>query len=252
MPKFAKPIHALLFLAIAVVAVSAQNKKNQKPEPTPMPVEEPAKRNDRPAPTVVAAQASRGSSTHFYEFLRPGFNYGHILIEHDDAGKGKIAFLKDGFEELLTDPIDLSAGTMNILREALAELKFLDSTEEYQHIRDYSHMGNVTFTLRLDGRSRTVKYNWTDNKPAKVIMDEYRRITNEYTWRFELTLAIQNFPLQTPALMDLLDAYIKRGEISDPPHLLPFVGALSNDERMPLMARNRAVKIVKEIEKRKK
>ncbi len=113
-------------------------------------------------------------------------------------------------------------------------------------------MGNVTFTLKRDGRSRTAKYNWTDNKAAKMLMDEYRRITNEYTWKFEISIAIENLPLQTPGLMDMLDSYMKRGEISDPPHLLPFLAILSNDERMPLMARNRASKLIKDIEKQKR
>ena len=31
-------------------------------------------------------------------------------------------------------------------------------------------------------------------------MDEYRRISNEYTWRFEIA-ARENQPLQTPGLM---------------------------------------------------
>ena len=79
-----------------------------------------------------------------------------------------------------------------------------------------------------------------------------RRIGNEYTWRFEITTARENFPLQTPGLVDGLDSYMKRNEISDPQHLLPFLTALSTDERIPLMARNRASKIIKEIEKAKK
>ena len=108
-------------------------------------------------------------------------------------------------------------------------------------------MGNVTITLKRDQRTRTVKYNWTENKLAKALMDEYRRISNEYTWRFEMALAIENQPLQIPSLMELMDRYIARGEISDPPHLLPLLEQYSTNERLPLMARNRAAKIVKQI-----
>ena len=113
-------------------------------------------------------------------------------------------------------------------------------------------MGNIAVTLKKQGRERTVKYNWTDNKDAKMLMDEYRRISNEYTWLFELTLARQNQPLQTPSLMDALDSYFKRNELSDPPHLLPLLTQLSTDERMPLMARNRAAKLIEQIQKAKK
>ncbi len=52
--------------------------------------------------------------------------------------------------------------------------------------------------------------------------------------------------------MDGMDSLIRQNEISDPPHLIPFLTELSNDERLPLMARNHAAKLVKQIEKVKK
>ncbi|MDP2268059.1 MAG: hypothetical protein Q8K46_02720, partial [Deltaproteobacteria bacterium] len=81
------------------------------------------------------------------------------------------------------------------------------------------------------------------------LMDEYRRISNEYIWRFEITGARENQPLQSPKLMTTLDRYIARGEISDPPHLIPLLTELSTDERMPLMARNHALRMIKQLEK---
>lgn len=245
------------FLCIAfsvfAFAANAQTKKNAKPTPTPeAKIEEPAKRNGRPDAQVKTDNASKASATHFYEFVRPGFSYGRIVIEHDDAGRGTISFLKDGHDETLTDPVELSKTTIEKIKETLAAMMFVDSTDDYQHARDYAHMGNMTFTLKREGRSRTVKYNWTENPLAKALMDEYRRISNEYTWRFEMFLARENMPLQTPGLMDALDGYFKRNEISDPPHMIPVLTQLSNDERLPLMARNRATKLIKEIEKVRK
>lgn len=225
------------------------------PLPTPqIKVDAPAKRNERPGADLNTnlekpANSTRAArSAYFYEFTRPGFSYGRILIEHDEAGKGKVSFLKDGFDEFFNDPIELSAVTLTRINEALAELKFMDSTQNYQHARDYSHMGNVTFRLNRDGRERAVKYNWTDNASAKALMDEYRRVANEYTWRFEISVARENQPLQTPGLMETIDSYIRRNEVSDPKHLLPFLIELSTDERLPLMARNRSVKLIKQIE----
>lgn len=212
------------------------------------------KRNERPgADKSISKNSTAGAAapSFFYEFTRPGFSYGRIVIEHDEAGKGKISFSKDDQEEVITDPIALSPVTLAKISEALASMKFLDSTEEYQYARDYSHLGNVVFTLKRDGRERTAKYNWTENAGAKTLMDEYRRITNEYTWRFEISVARENQPLLTPGLVEVLDSYIRRDEISDPSHLLSFLTPLSTDERLPLMARNRAVKIIKEIEKQK-
>lgn len=186
----------------------------------------------------------------FYEFTRPGFTFSRVLVEHDETGRGAISFQKDGNDETITDPISLSTATLEIMRDAFTALNFLESTESYQTTRDYSNMGNIRITVKRDGRERTVKYNWSDNKHAKALMDEYRRIGNEYIWRFEITSARQNQPLLTPSLMDSLDSYLKRSEISDPPHLLPFLAELSTDERLPLMARNHAAKLIKQIEKK--
>lgn len=260
----------LISIFSLTVALSAQTKKPKKkvvtteptpaatPEATPQtPVEVPVKRNERPASSDSAKAKTNGTAAafkpvYFYEFERPGFTYSRILIEHDEAGKGKISFIKDGSDELVTDPIDLSDMTMANIRRTLTALNFLDSTENYQYSRDFSNMGNTTITVKKDGRERTVKYNWTDNKDAKFLMDEYRRISNEYTWKFEIGIARENQPLQTPGLVDALDGYIQRTEISDPQHLLPFLGTLSNDERLPLMARNHVTKLIKQIEKIKK
>lgn len=266
-----------LFFAV-VIEFPAQSKKPKKPvkikktgavvtlAPAPTletPVETPSvKTNERPVDETltevkrnsrdVANTRTASVPVYFYEFTRPGFTYPRILVEHDDAGKGKIAFLKDGSEELISDPINLSALTISKIEEALSALSFIDSTENYQYSRDYSHMGNTQITVRKNGRERTVKYNWTENKNAKVLMDEYRRIANEYTWRFEISVARENQQLQTPAIMDALDSYLKRSEISDPAHMLPFLTGLTTDERLPLIARNHAVKIIKQIEKNKK
>lgn len=236
-------------------AAAAQTKKNVKPSASPTPIDETlVKRNGRPEKASADADAVKTdlTATHFYEFVRPGFTYSKVIITHDDQGRGTITFQKDGHEDSLTDPIELSKPTLAKITEALTSLRFLESTEDYQYPRDYSHMGNVTFTLKREGRSRTVKYNWTENPSAKALMDEYRRISNEYTWKFEITLARENMPLQSPSLMDAVDSYFKRNEISDPPHLIPFLTQLSNDERLPLMARNKASKLIKEIEKTKK
>jgi len=259
---------AALPLALALV-VPAQAKKNRKtgkaakpatentvPQPVappPAPTEESHKRNERPNTQQAKSAATQtAQSAYSYEFTRPGFVYSRVVIEHDDAGTGKISFQKNGFEEVITDPVSLSSVTMRNIKDALVALDFFASTEEYQTARDYSHMGNSQFTFRRDGKTRTVKYNWTENKSAKILMDEYRRLANEYTWRFEISVGRENQPLETPGQMDVIDSYIQRGEISDPPHLLPFLTELSTDERMPLMARNHALKLIKQIEKKKK
>ncbi len=238
------------------------------PTPTPSPIESvPVKKNGWPEPQQKpgAGKANKrhdGASksindpaftpAYFYEFTQPDFVVSQILIEHDEKGKGKISFMKRGFEELITDPIQLSSATLTRIDEALATLNFLDSSEDYQYEKDYSHLGNIKIRVAKGGRDRTTKFNWTENKDAKLLADEYRKIGNQFVWMFDIEVARENQPLEAPRLLDSLDSMIRRKEVSDPNQMVPFLQVLSNDERVPLIARNHAGKLVKQIEKEKK
>jgi hypothetical protein len=220
-------------------------------DPTPTPS---AKRNERPQNGGDGSAKSKAAFTpsFIYEFDQPNFDVSHVVIQHDESGNGKISFMKRGLDAPESEPISLTKVTMDKIKSALAALNFLDSTEVYQTARDYSHMGNVSITYRKEGHERTAKYNWTDNKDAKALMDEYRRISNQYVWQFDMSVSRENQPLNAPSLMDALDSYFRRGEISDPPQMIPLLKELSNDERIPLIARNHATRLVEKIEKEKK
>lgn len=262
MVQFWRKLIPFLMTAMAASAVIAQTKAKPvikkpvaqpvvvQPQPTPSPT--PAKsqkRNERPVEVDQTPKIPPFTPVYFYEFSRPGFLTEKVTIEHDESGKGKVTFKRLDSDEMITDPIELSPRTMEMLKESFANLNFLDSIESYQYEKDYPHMGNVAITVKKDGKSRTAKYNWTVNKDAKQLMDIYRGIGQEYVWRFEIGLASEMQPLQTPSLMDAITLYVDRNEIADPPHLIPILTKLSTDERMPLMARNRASKLIKEIEK---
>ena len=259
-----KALTISLFLLLLSSLSNAQTKRTKKhvkpkttpaatPSPTPVPaVDKTTKRNERPTESSNGTAVSKYSPVYFYEFTRPGFLYERVLIDHDEAGTGKISFLKSGFDEMISDPIQLSPVTVANLKSSFTALDFLASTENYQTEMDHSNMGNVEITVRKEGRSRTARYNWSNNKQAKALMDEYRRIANEYTWRFEIGTARENQTLLAPNLIEKLDSYIQQKEISDPPHMLGLLTELSADERLPLIARDHAARIVKQIEKAKK
>lgn len=265
MVQFFRKLVPFILTAMLVTAAVAQTKRKPvvtkptaqpviaTPQPTPTPTpENKNKKNERPVAVDETPKIPQFTPVYVYEFSRPGFLTERVSIEHDEAGKGKITFKKLDSDETITDPLELSAGTMEKLKTAFANLNFLNSTESYQYEKDYPHMGNIAITVKKDGKTRTAKYNWTENKDAKQLMDIYRGIGQEYVWRFDINLACEMQPLQTPSLMDEIDSYVRRNEIPDPPHLVPFLSKLAVDERMPLMARNRASKLVKEIEKVKK
>ena len=257
----------LVLVGLTAVTTSAQ-KRNSRPEPkkpeavaTPSPTPEPEptaiqpKKNERPSTIgkqAAAVQKAAKEPTYRYEFTQPDFVVSRIVIEHDSDGKGTISFQKRSAEEQLSEPIEISSSTIEKLKAAYAALNFIDSTENYQFERDFSNMGNIAITLKDKGRERTAKYNWTSNKDAKTLMDEYRKVANQAVWMFDINLARENQPLETPKLVEAFDSLLKRNEIADPKQMLPFLVALSNDERIPLIGRNHAGKIVKQIEKQKK
>ncbi|HEY0428511.1 MAG TPA: hypothetical protein VGC76_12080 [Pyrinomonadaceae bacterium] len=278
---------AILFLALIFVVAGLSfgqakkrnvSKKTTKqtvkvtptPTPTTPPVEDATvktevKKNERPADTNSNSDAQKNNSktnsrqdslaiensVYFYEFAQPNFYVTKIFIEHDETGKGKITFMKKDFEEPVSDPIQLSPASLEKIKTAFETLKFLDSKENYQDAkRNYSHLGEIKLKMKKDGRERVADFNWTENEDAKFLMDEYRRLANQYVWIFDINLARQNQPLEAPGLLDALDGYLRRNEISDPPQMIPFLQKLNNDERIPLIARNHAARLVKEIEKK--
>ena len=209
------------------------------------------KKNERLAdePEKTNSRPTKDAPVYFYEFSQPNFLVKQIFIEHDETGKGKITFLKQSFAETISDPIQLSPETLERIKNVFNALNFLDSTENYQYAKDYAHLGTMKFTVKKDGRERTSVFNWTDNKDAKALADEYRKIGNQFIWMFDFGVARENLPLETPRLMDALDALIKRNEISDAAQMIPFFKELSDDERIPLITRNHATRLIQKIEK---
>lgn len=225
-------IFAVLFVLAATFFANAQ-KKNERPSAEKPKVETPAP----------------GSPTYVYRFDRPGFLTSMMHLEHDASGKGKITFLRNGNDEEITENVQLPKAVIEKIDAIYSSLKFLDSTENYQYEHDRSNMGNNTFTLSRDGRSRTAKFNWTTNEAAKSLMTLYRGVGYELVWKFELEIARQNQPLETPSLMNEMEGYLRRNEIADPPSLLPYLKQIAVDERFPLIARNRAETMVRSIER---
>ena len=253
-------------VVLAVFAAAGQTKKTPRPAPAGHPkpastpvaepdAKQPVKKNGRPQATSgdagkAAAEPGR-SQPYTYEFSQPSFPVSHVVIRHDAAGRGTISFSKRDQDEPYTDPLTVSPAALERINQAYDALGFLDSTEDYQYEKDYSHLGNMAFTLRKGGKERTARFNYTVNKNAKALADEYRRLANQYVWIFDMTVARENQPLNAPQLMDVLDGYIRRGDISDGRQLVPLLGQLSDDERIPLIARNHAARLAAQIEKRK-
>lgn len=212
------------------------------------------KRNSRPTDEDSKVQSSKknngNSSVYFYEFSQPKFIITHILIEHDEKGVGKVTFKKNDYEDDFTETLKLSEKTIEKLKTLWKEIDFLNSEEVYQSKeRDYSHLGTIKIRMKKDEKERTSEFNWTENLSAKALADEYRKISNQAVWMFDMNVAKENQPLESPKIMNRIDSYLKRNEISDPQELKPFLKSVSDDERFPLITRNHATRLIKQIEK---
>lgn len=233
-------------VAVATPVTSEPKAAEAKPEAS-------VKRNERPAEQPIAKPAApqtKAAEPAFrYEFTQPDFINRKIIIEHDEKGVGKISFERRGSDEMYTDPLVVSSNALKRLNENFAALNYLDTAESFQYEKDYSHLGNIRITLNRGGTSRATAFNYTLNKNAKALADAYRAISNQALWIFDIMIARENQRLETPNQMKSLESLIKRDEISDPEQMLPFLTELSNDERLPLIARNNATRIIESIQK---
>jgi hypothetical protein len=194
-------------------------------------------------------RAATEPTSYAYEFRQPDFVTNHIAIEHNESGKGKITFHRRDAVEPITDPIEISQTAWSRIGDLWESLRFLDSTENYQSEKQFPHMGTMTLLMKRGTRERKVELNWTNNRVAAALLAEYRRIADQAIFVFDISLSRENQPLNSPRLLDQLESDITRGNLSDPRQVLSLLRELTNDERLPLIARNHAARLIKKIEK---
>ena len=268
MKKLLLPV--LFFNLFFAVAAQTGNKKNARPvtrTPSPEatqtsesgeipPEKVPQKKNARAETPVKMlgkddTEIAESKDYYRYEFSQPDFLIKKVIIEHDENGRGKITFEEKNFDESVTENVQLSPASLEKIKKLYEALNFLDSTENYQStVRNYPHLGTKKILHKNGEKERNAEFNWTENADAKALGDEYARIGYQMVWESDIKVARENQPLQTPGLVEVLDSYLQRGEISDPPQMLPFLKELSNDERLPLLARNHVLRLIKNIERK--
>jgi hypothetical protein len=229
---------AFLVLSAAVFTVAQQSSGN--------------KQNSRPAASPVAAPIKHDDTKpaqYTYEFKQPQFFIRHIVIEHDERGRGSITFERINEETPYKEPLELSAAATERILNLWQSLRFLDSEEDYQSQRQYPHLGTMRLRMKQDSRQRSADFNWTNNKDAYSLVNEYRRAADQAILIFDLSIARENQPLNSPKLMDQLESMLKRNALSDPQQLVPLLKDITSDEHLPLITRNHATRLLKQLEK---
>jgi len=206
-------------------------------------------RPDRVAGSATSNQISADATKYSYEFSQPKFFIKHILIEHDTTGHGKITFGRLNEETAVEESLELSATALSRIKSLWQALNFLDSDTDYQANKNFAHLGTMRIGMQQGDRKRVAEFNWTNDDSASALVDEYRRAADQAILVFDISVARENQPLNAPKLMEVMESYIKRNGLSDPHQLIPMLKEMSTDEHIPLMARNHALRIIKQIQK---
>lgn len=231
---------ALLILGIVVLSFGQnQTKRNDRPSP-----------ESKPTPTTSEENKKQSEATRYsYDFAQPKFLIRHIVIQHDAFGRGQVTFERQGEETPIIEPVELSTAAWGRIFGLWKELRFLDSDENYQAPKQFPHLGTYKLHMEDGQRQRTAEFNWSRNKQAWALANEYRRVADQAILIFDLKLARELQPLNTPQLMKLMETLLTRDGLSDPKQLVSLLNELRTDEHIPLIARNHAARILKKIEK---
>jgi hypothetical protein len=170
------------------------------------------------------------------------------VIQHDSNGRGEVTFVQRT-ETPIVEPLQLSAAAMGRIFGLWRDLRFLDSNENYQAAKNFAHLGTYKISMDDGVKKRTAEYNWSDNKTAWALAAEYRRAADQTILVFNIKLAREMQPLNSPQLLTELESMLTRNELSDPKQLVSLLTELKSDEHIPLIARNHADRILKKIEK---
>ena len=211
-----------------------------------------AKHNARPQESAAAAVAGATKTDpvkYTYEFSQPKFYIKHIVLEHDANGRGTVTFERLNEDVPVTEPIEISADALARINAAWQALQFLDSNEDYQSNKQFPHLGTMRIGMERGGRKRVAEFNWTNNREASTLVDEYRKAADQAIWVFDIAIARENQPLNAPKLMEAMESMLKRNAVSDPRQLLKLLQDISTDEHVPLIARNHALRLIKQIRK---
>lgn len=208
------------------------------------------KQNARPGSSSSAPATTPSDAVNYsYEFSQPKFYVRHIFLQHDSAGHGKITFERLNEDVSVEEPLEISPAALSRIRANWDALKFLDSQKDYQSSQQFPHLGTMKIGMQLGEKKRVAEFNWTHDPNAAELIGEYRKLADQAILVFDISVARENQPLNAPKLMEVMESLLKRNGLSDPKQLLPLLEDISTDEHIPLIARNHALRLIKQIKK---
>ena len=208
---------------------------------------------------VPLAEASQGggdsarpsSAGFFYRFENTRFYVPLMEIDLAPDGTGELRFKRGTTDEIIDLKLRLLPETMGRIRGLYDGVSFLDSTEEYQGKKDFSHLGWMTIRASDGRRERKVRFNNTANKQMKELADLFRGIATQQMHLFDLETAQQYQPLDVPRQLDSIEADLRMGNIAELERIISALREIATGDTLPLIARNQASRMIADIEKGK-
>jgi hypothetical protein len=186
-----------------------------------------------------------------YKFENPRFYIPLIEVSLNLDGSGEVRFRRGESDEILDLKLKLLPATIARIRQLVSDLRFLTSNEDYQADKDFSHLGWVTISVRDGERERKARFNYTTNVEMKEMMDIFRGLATQAIHLFDLDLAARYQPLDLPRQVETVENDLRLGYIAEPEQMLGPLGDISSNDSLPLIARNKAKRIVTDITKGK-
>jgi hypothetical protein len=185
-----------------------------------------------------------------YVFENDRFTTPRVEVEFNQQGTGKFRFVRKDGQDIEND-LQVTEFLAGQVQSIFNELRFLESKEDYQYKKDFSHLGQIKISLMQGGRERTASFNYTDNPALNRLVDIFRNIATQETRVFELETVRSTDPLSTPAQLRLLDNDLRSKRIAEPQRLLPILQEIKMDGSVPLIARNHSERLISFIKKGK-
>lgn len=198
------------------------------------------------APPLRAQDGAVAKESIVYKFENDRFLIPRIDLELS-AGSGRLVFSRKGISEPVTCDVKIGAATAAELQERLDRLDFLNSHEVYQTKEDHSNLGTTTISVRRGASDRDVSFNYTANRDMSEVASMLRGIANREIFRFDIETAARFQPLELPTLVEALSNELHLDRVTEPELLLPLLEEVADDSSLPLIARNKARKVVDAI-----
>ena len=186
-----------------------------------------------------------------YKFENARFYISVIEIDLSANGTGELRFKRGESDEIIDRKLKLLPATIARIRQLYDATHFIDSSEEYQDKKDFSHLGWVSLSAKQGQRERKTRFNYTANKEISELSDIFRAIATQEMHLFDIETSERYQPLDLPRLLDTLENDLNLKRVAEPEQLIAMLREISGNDTQPLIARNHATRMIDSIKKGK-